>query len=348
MMQSTVQILFTFFLTVPPTLTLGHPTHNPSWTPLASLPLPRQEHTTVFLPPSTIGVLGGIIPTNEASSLPITTSLVQFYSISNNTWRTAASLPLAMNHINAAVVDGLIYVLGGLADLGEVEPAWRGVEDAFVYSPCTDSWKRLPSIPDGEARGSAAVGVDGTKIVLAGGMTDLELSGDRKQSTVAVVSVFDTERGEWEAVNAAAKYLPEGRDHAAAAVVEGKMYVLGGREQGQGNVKDTVFIINLDDPEASWEVSEARMPTPRGGVAASLVGKKVYVVGGEGNADSETGVFDEVEVYDTRVNSWKSVGSMKLPRHGTYAVGVGNRVYVPGGGVRQSGAPVSDFDVFEP
>lgn len=253
-----------------------------------------------------------------------------------------------MNHINAAVVDGLIYVLGGLADLGEVEPAWRGVEDAFVYSPCTDSWKRLPSIPDGEARGSAAVGVDGTKIVLAGGMTDLELSGDRKQSTVAVVSVFDTERGEWEAVNAAAKYLPEGRDHAAAAVVEGKMYVLGGREQGQGNVKDTVFIINLDDPEASWEVSEARMPTPRGGVAASLVGKKVYVVGGEGNADSETGVFDEVEVYDTRVNSWKSVGSMKLPRHGTYAVGVGNRVYVPGGGVRQSGAPVSDFDVFEP
>jgi N-acetylneuraminic acid mutarotase len=349
MLRSTLQMLFALFLSSLLTATLSHPTHQPSWTPLAPLPLPRQEHTTVFLPPSTIAVLGGIIPTNDTSPLPITTtSLMQFYTIPNNTWTTAAPLPLAMNHINAAVVDGRIYVLGGLADLGEMEPAWRAVGDAFVYDPCADTWTRLPNLPDGEARGSAAVGVSGSRIVLAGGMTDLELSGNRTQNTVAVVSVFDTESGEWETVIEAAKYLPEGRDHAAAAVVEGRMYVLGGREQGQENVKDTVFVLNLADLEAGWTVSSARMPTPRGGVAASVVRQKVYVLGGEGNAEVESGVFGEVEVYDTRKDRWASAGSMRIPRHGTYAVGVGKRVYVPGGGVRQSGAPVLDFDVFAP
>jgi len=286
---------------------------------------------------------------NDTSPLPITTtSRMQFYSIPNNTWSTAAPLPLAMNHINAVVVDGRIYVLGGLADLGEVEPAWRGVGDAFVYDPCTNDWTRLLSLLDGEARGSAAVGVYGSKIVLVGGMTDLELSGNRSQNTVAVVSVFDTESGKWEVVSEEAKFLPEARDHVAAAVVEGKMYVLGGREQRQENVKDTVFVLDLDSFEAGWSVSGARMPTPRGGVAAGVVGKQVYVLGGEGNADAETGVFGEVEAYDTRNDRWTSAGDMRIPRHGTYAVGVGKRVYVPGGGMRQSGAPVSDFDVFEP
>jgi N-acetylneuraminic acid mutarotase len=273
---------------------------------------------------------------------------MQFYSILNNTWSTSAPLPRAMNHINAAVVDGRIYVLGGLADLGEAQPAWRGVGDAFVYSPRADTWTRLPSLPDGEARGSAAVGVYGSKIVLAGGMTDLELSGNRSQNTVAVVSVFDTESCGWETVSDAAKYLPEGRDHAAAAVVGSEMYVLGGREQGQENVKGTVFVLDLDDFDAGWTIGGARMPTPRGGVAAGVIGKKVYVLGGEGNANADSGVFGEVEVYDTRKDKWASLGSMRMPRHGTYAVGVGNKVYVPGGGVRQSGAPVADFDVFQP
>ena len=157
-----------------------------------------------------------------------------------------------MNHINAAVVDGDIYVLGGLADLNETQPAWRGVGDSFVYSSTSGEWEVLPELPAGEARGSAAVGVYGSKIFLVGGMTDLELSGNAIQNSVKVVSVFDTKRRQWLDVPHKAKYLPEARDHAAAGVVDGKMYVLGGRDQGQEHVKDTVFILNLRNLESGW------------------------------------------------------------------------------------------------
>lgn len=331
------------------TTTFSHPTESIPWHSLASIPLPRQEHTTVFLAPDTLAVLGGIIPSNFSTTLPIiTTPLMQLYSIENNTWTTSAPLPRAMNHINAAVADGRIYVLGGLADSNVSAPAWRAVGDSFVYTPSLGKWETLPSMHASDARGSAAVGVYGSLIVLAGGMTDLELSGGRAQNSVGDVSIFDTEKRRWLDLPRRARRLPEARDHAGGAVVGGKMYVLGGRAQGQENVRDTVFVLDLEDLGAGWKISRARMPTPRGGVAAGMVGEKVYVFGGEGNKEVESGVFDQVEVYDTVRDCWEDAGRMRLPRHGTYAVGIGKRIYVPGGGILQSAGLVAEFDVFEP
>jgi len=124
------------------------------------------------------------------------------------------------------------------------------------------------------------------------------------------------------------------------------MYILGRRKDGQENKKDTVLVLDLCDLEAGWKVAEARMPTARGGIAAGVVGPKVYAFGGEGDTSVASGVFGEIEAYDTAKDSWESFGTMKLPRHGTYGVGVGKKIYIPGGGIEQSGAPVADFDVF--
>jgi len=55
-----------------------------------------------------------------------------------------------------------------------------------------------------------------------------------------------------------------------------------------------------------------------------------------------------VEVYDTGRDRWERLGKMKVPRHGTSAVAVRGGVYIPGGGVKQGGAPVDTFDVFYP
>ena len=323
---------------------------SPVWESLAPIPLfSRQEHSTVFLPPSTIAILGGIIPSNTSFPPIDTTPLMQFYSITNNTWTTKASMPRGLNHANAAVVDGKIYVLGGLAETdNETKRVWGAVPDSWMYDPLTDAWESIPGLPTGEERGSAAVGTYQSRIYLAAGMSELELIEHGRQRSVSVVSIFDTKTRTWLAVPEAAKYIPEARDHAGAAVVGSKMYVLGGRDSGQENFRDTVFILDLCNLEAGWKTSSARMPTARGGVAAGFIGKDIYVFGGEGNTLSETGVFDQVEVYDTVRDRWAKAGKMKLPRHGTYAVGVEGKVYIPGGGVRQSGAPVSAFDAFIP
>ncbi|KAF2030737.1 galactose oxidase [Setomelanomma holmii] len=330
----------------------SHPHRTPTWQSLSPIPLyPRQEHTTLFLPPSAIVILGGVIPSNDTTlAIPFdTTPVMQFYSILTNTWTSRAPIPTPLNHLNAAVVHGKIYLLGGMVESGGVDyRAWRAVPDSFTYDSYTNSWTALPGLPAGQERGSAAVGVYDGKIYLAGGVTVLELYGNQTQATVSVVSIFDTMAQKWLDVPEEARYMPEDRDHAGAAVVEGKMYVLGGRNHGPLNVKDTVFVLDLCDLEAGWKVSPARLPTARGGVAAGVVRKKIYTFGGEGNPATESGVFGQVEAYDTVRSEWESVGTMRVPRHGTYAVGVRGRVYIPGGGVVQGGGPVSDFDIFIP
>lgn len=78
------------------------------------------------------------------------------------------------------------------------------------------------------------------------------------------------------------------------------------------------------------------MPTARGGVATGVVGRKIYTFGGEENTAIESGVFNEIEAYDTVADRWESVGTMKIPRHGTFAIGVNGRIYIPGGGINRA------------
>ncbi|GKT82484.1 kelch repeat-containing protein [Colletotrichum tofieldiae] len=135
-------------------------------------------------------------------------------------------------------------------------------------------------MPPGEQRGSATVGVHGKKIYLAGGMRTLEPIGEMgEQDTVDFVTAFDTENMSWCTLPPFARSLPEGRDHAGGSVASNNFYVIGGRERGQRNVKDTVFTLDLDNLEGGWIMKESRMPTARGGVVTGTVNGKIYIFG---------------------------------------------------------------------
>lgn len=243
-----------------------------------------------------------------------------------------------MNHINTASVNGKIYVLGGLVPSPTGFP-WEAAADCFVYDPSSDSWELLPNMPDG--RGSAAMGVKGGVIYLSGGLSEL----GAVQGTLDTVSSYDTDSGNWTSLPS----LPAPRDHAGGALIDDTYFVLGGRAFGQFNTSDVVFALDLCDVGSGWIMRSGKMPTPRGGVAAGTIGDKVYVFGGEGNpAEGSEGVFNQTEVYDVETDSWEKLEPMVVPRHGTSAVGVDGVVYIPGGGVKVSGAPVDVFNAFKP
>lgn len=275
---------------------------------------------------------------------------MQLYDIPSDTWTSASPLPTPINHLNAAVVDGKIFVLGALQVSPEGEGpdgSWQATGATWAYNTSTGTWSALAPLPPGTERGAAAVGVHNKTIYLAGGMRSLYLSPDGEQDTVDTVSAFDTASGAWLPLPGAAARIPEGRDHAGGAVVGGVFYVLGGRYRGQNNTKDTVFSLDLGDMDAGRRVSPARMPTPRGGISVGAVGARIFTFGGEGNqAPGSLGVFNETEVFDTEAGAWSRLQPMKLPRHGTSAVAVGERVYIPGGGLVQGADPVNVTDVY--
>ncbi|WAO97168.1 Kelch repeat-containing protein [Fusarium falciforme] len=300
------------------------------WQTLASLPVaPRQEHTTVYLPHDSIAILGGIVPNNSATPIPFSsTTLVQIYSIKRNTWRTVAPLPKRLNHVNAAAVDGKIYVLRGLDDGGEEQKALQAVSDT---------------------EGDGGWGVYKGKIFLAGGFSALGLTPGGPHESVGPVSVFDTATLKWlpDFLPQQAKAIPQPRDHAGAAVIDDKLYVIGGFDHGASNRRDTVFILNIQNLKAGWKTGTARMPTPRGELTAAAMGRKIYTFG-EGNPNAERGLFNETEVYDAESNTWTQLEPTKVPRHSAPGVGVGGKVYIPGGGLAAGALPASLFDVYVP
>lgn len=319
------------------------PRSRGAWEELAATPiLPRQENTAVRINSTSLAVLGGIVisGTQVRSS-----ALASVYHIPTNTWQQIADLPIPLNHPNAAVVNGKIYLLGGLADIDGI---WKGVPDAWVWDPETDSWRNLEPFPAGTERGSAAVAVVGDVIYLAGGQRSLALVPGGLHDTVDTVSAYDTSSGKWTLLPNMA--LPEPRDHAGSAVVGTRLFVTGGRHLREGLiVSNKVYSIDFAAEDLRWTLEEQRMPTARGGHMAAAIGDLVYTFGGEGSAESDSGVFDDVEVLDTATGTWMQLEPMRVPRHGTYAVAVEGAIYIAGGGLEiGTGSETHAFDVFWP
>ncbi|KAJ7228068.1 hypothetical protein C8J57DRAFT_1387729 [Mycena rebaudengoi] len=174
-------------------------------------------------------------------------------------------------------------------------------------------------MPAGTARGTAAVGVHGHTVYLAGGLLELNLITGAQPSSAAV-SAFNTFTCRWGVLPS----LPEARDHVGGAVIGNMFFVVGGRVNGVRNVRDTFGL--------GW-VEKAHMPTARGGLSTAVIGDRVYTFGGEGDANLvPNGVYNNVEVYCAGEDRWEVLPPMPHPRHGTDAASIAGRIYIPGGG----------------
>ncbi|KAF2463017.1 uncharacterized protein BDR25DRAFT_329952 [Lindgomyces ingoldianus] len=301
--------------------TLSRPSIPQTWTSLANITeAPRQEHITVFLTPSTINILRRIVLSDTIIS---TTSLMYFYSISQNSWKTMAPIPNPMNYINATMSGGNIYVLGRLAYTSEGN--WSAIPDVLAYNPKKNEWEIVAQLPATEAIGSAALG----------GLGALEPVRNRYQDNVDVVSVFEN------SVEGSKCWTPQ-RGFPRAEITPAQL-----REQRPIQRKIPVFILDPCIIGAGWKASEAKIPTARGGVSAGVARKNIYTFSGEGNCEAESGLFNQTEVYDIETNNWQRLAPAKVARHGTSAVGVRGKMYIPGGGVLK-GCPIATFDALLP
>ncbi|KAK7962447.1 galactose oxidase [Apiospora aurea] len=320
------------------------------WETLPSLPLgPRQENSVAALG-TDVYILAGITTAAPNDTAFPSLQLVQAYSTVSRTWRRVADVPLPLNHAHFAAVAGKLYVLGSLTGDGPFLPTVASYE----YDAGADAWTRLSEgdMPEDLKRGAGAVGVWRDRfVIVAGGLFDNNpVTGI--SHTSANVSVFDAQTGTWLPGEGWPALPDGGRDHAGGAVIGDTMYVMGGRCNGRLNVKGDVFALDLAAaPEARAWVSKARMPTPRGGLMAGAVGGKIYTFGGEGDeahGAGPGGVYDEVEAYDTRTDSWERLPSMAVPRHGTGAAAVAGKIYIPGGANHTGTGATSVFDAYSP
>jgi hypothetical protein len=246
------------------------------------------------------------------------TNDTRIYDIDTNTWYDPGPTPPFAQRSELAGADhgGLHYAVGGR---GLCAVSLLGVcADLEVYDPVNNAWASLPPMPTPRA-GLAAVAF-GDRIYALGGRTGtIPAVG----LPLNVVEAYDIDAGIWVPLAP----MPFAVMDTAAAVVGGKIYVIGGGGL-LGAPMNTVQIYNV--AHNTWSLGNA-MPTPRANLAVSTCGVVILATGGR---TPVSGVSPIVEAYEVPHDQWVApLSPMPTAKSEHSSVSHGNSLYVTGSGI---------------
>ncbi len=310
-----------------------HPPRG-AWRPGTSLPFAVQEIYPAVLD-GRIHVAGGFaVP----QAKPAPTGRHVAYDPALDAWQALADLPAARHHPGLAVGAGRLYALGGYA-AGE-RGDWLMQAQSWVYDANADAWQQAPEAPEAHGE-SVALGFDNAIHVIGGRTPRRDNASAWQHYTDSDRHlVFDARAATWQRLAPA----PTARYSAAGALIEGRLYVTGGRTMTGGNVA----ALDVYEPgEDRWRAA-APMPQAQGGLAAATLGGRLIALGGEFFGREGAGVYDEVWAYDPQRDHWDALPPMPTARHGLGAVSIDDSLYAIGGatsaGARGTSAAVEVFE----
>ena len=219
-----------------------------TWTTKTPMPTPRSSFGIAVVE-NRIYAIGG--DSGNWTTGRIITNVNEIYDPATDTWETKTSMPTPRYALEANLVNGKIYLIGGNSIVNE------------VYDPVTDSWTTKTPIPIGV--GYYASAVADNKIFIIGGAVGLSHN-----------QIYDSETDTWSS----GAPLPTGVDSAAAGVTAGvtdtqRIFVIGGKEN-----LDAVNLNQVYDPETDTWTYGASMPTARYSLGVAVVNDSLYAIGG--------------------------------------------------------------------
>ena len=238
--------------------------------------------------------IGGIVglPTGAPSAL------VEAYNPVTNTWAAVAPMLTPREGSGAAVIDGLIYVVGG----NTVSSV--AVANVERYDPAANAWTARAPLPVAR-RFHAVAAVNG--ILYA-------IGGETSAGIVGTVDAYDPTTDTWTS----RAPLLAARTRLAAAEANGLLYVAGGSDGSSALPGVEVY-----NPSTNTWTTRAAFPSARSLVGAASADGVFYVVGGGGGSG--------ITSFDAPHNRWSMRFSMNSNRDGLAAVALNGIVYVTGG-----------------
>jgi len=144
--------------------------------------------------------------------------------------------------------------------------------------------------------------------------------------------------------------MPTPRWNLATAVVDGKIYAIGGRssEPGASSEPSAVALSTVEeyDPVTDTWTRKADMPTVRSSLSASVVSGRIYAIGGQSSEGYVS--LSTVEEYDPVTDTWTRKADMPTERRNLTSYALNGKVYAIGGAPSAHWSGLSIVEVYDP
>lgn len=224
-------------------------------------------------------------------------------------WSLLAEMPDARGETAAAVADGRLYVIGGLAGI-----AVEASAAVSVYDAAADRWQSGPALP--EARHHAAAASLGGAVYVTGGAASAV-----DWSARTSMWVLRPGAAAWQELAP----MPVARLGHRMVVVEGVVYVVGGAGGPAAGVPDGA-VLAYDPASDAWTVGAA-MAFSRDHLAVVVAGTEIWAIGGRAGGINHP----LVDIYDPATNTWRSGPPLPEAVSGAAEGIVDGVVYLSGG-----------------
>jgi N-acetylneuraminic acid mutarotase len=255
--------------------------YNPAtdtWTLKAPMPTSRDDFG-VAVYQNKIYCIGGESVSATGSH---TTNANEVYDTETDSWQTKTSMPTARYSLEANVVDGKIYLIGGIESsstrrliMGNfmIEQSIDESAKVEVYDPVTDTWTTGSPMPTAVGGYASAV-VDGKVYVISG--------SENESAKTNLTQIYNPKTDKWSF----GAPIPMSVTAAGAGATTGEkavkaIYVIGGANAKyplNAQITNQVYF-----PETNSWSTAASMPIDRAGSAVAVVNNTLYVMGGGHN-----------------------------------------------------------------
>ncbi|XP_074642431.1 actin-binding protein IPP-like isoform X2 [Tubulanus polymorphus] len=218
-------------------------------------------------------------------------------------WIDQAPLRCARSGLGVAVLNGLIYAIGGEND----SLIYDTVE---CFDPSQNKWTFIPNMT--YPRSALAVCAFDEFIFAFGGWIGSEI-GD-------CIEVYDPNLNLWKRVGAMKT------KRVAMSIVEhqGLLYVIG----GVSDLGLEMSLVESYNPVIQEWVTLASMHTKRAHFGAAVLDDYIYVVGGSNGYGD---VLNTMERYSPILDKWQEMPNLSIGRAGPCVTTINGMIYVMGG-----------------
>lgn len=241
--------------------------------------------------------------------------------IVHNTWSKGKAMPVGVAYAPAALLEGQIYVVGGLDAANAV------VSDLQIYNPATNTWSTGAALPTATEASSAAV-VNNVLYVFGG--------DNGVSAPTNAVWAYNPSTKKWTGKAA----MLTARNGTLAVVENGIIYVIGGNLGHGANFTATVESYN---PATNTWKTEAPMDGAKDYPGGGLIGTTIVAADG---APAGSVVTGDTEGYNAVTNKWTELTADPTARTGPCSGVINGILYDISGYINNAGAATTVNESF--